>query len=155
MAKSIKNYTSTIPASTSMARIEDMLVEAGARDIHKSYDQNMQCTAIIFVMVVPNVAQPMHFKLPARIDACFEAMWKLYEKGVKRPQDATRKTLREQAARTAWKIIHDWVEMQLTLIQLDQAEPMQVFLPYVYNPGTGETFFEHAKKGSYKLLDNK
>lgn len=138
-----------------MARIEDMLVEAGARDIHKSYNHDRQCDAIIFIMAVPGVAFPMHFKLPAKVDACFEALWKLYCTEVKRPQEATKKTLRDQASRTAWKIIHDWVEVQLTLIQLDQAEAMEIFLPYAYNPSTGDTFYQHAKKGSFKLLENK
>jgi hypothetical protein len=155
MAKTIKNYTSTIPASTSMARIEDMLVEAGARDIHKSYNGERECDAIIFIMAVPGTPLPMHFKLPAKVDACFEALWKLYSQTVKKPSDQMKKTLREQAVKTAWKIIHDWVEIQISLIQLEQAEAMQIFLPYVYNPDSKETFYEHVKKGSFKLLGNK
>lgn len=152
MAKTIKNYTSTIPASTSMARIEDMLVEAGARNIHKSYNNNRECDAIIFVMAVPDNPLPMHFKLPAKVEACYETLWKMYLKTVKKPQEATKATIRKQASMTAWKIIHDWVELQLTLIQLEQAEPMELFLPYVYNPETNETFYEHAKSKGFKQL---
>lgn len=150
----IKNYTSTISASQSMARIEELLVKAGARNIQKSYDDNQQCDAIIFIMVVPGVLQPIHFKLPAKIEACYNALWKIYLKSVKRPQEGTKATIREQASRTAWKIIHDWVAIQITLIELEQAEPMEIFLPYVYNPGTGETFFEHAKSNGFKQLTN-
>jgi hypothetical protein len=154
MAKTIKNYTSGIPASSSMARIEEMLVKAGARDIHKSYNNNMECDAIIFVMIVPGVVQPLYFKLPAKVEACYNALWKIHCKSVKRPQEATKKTIREQSARTAWKIIHDWVELQLTLIELEQAEPMELFLPYVYNPDSKETFFEHARSMGFKQLTN-
>src|SRR4051812_49094918 len=130
MAKTIKNYTSSIPASSSMARIEEMLVRAGARDIHKSYNNNQDCDAIIFVMLVSGLVQPLYFKLPAKIEACYNALWKLHCKTVKRPQQSTQVTIREQAARTAWKIIHDWVDLQLTMIELEQAEPMELFLPY-------------------------
>lgn len=154
MSKTIKNYTSTIPASTSMARIEEMLVKAGARDIHKSYNNNQECDAIIFIMIVPGVVQPLHFKLPAKVEACYNALWKIYCKSVKKPQEATKKTIRDQAGRTAWKIIHDWVDLQLTLIELEQAEPMELFLPYVYNPESKQTFFEHAKASQFKQLNS-
>lgn len=62
------------------------------------------------------------------------------------------KTIKAHAARTAWKIMQDWVDLQLTLIQLDQLEPMEAFLPYVFNPDTGQTFFEHARERSFKQL---
>lgn len=154
MAKTIKNYTSAIPATTSMSRIEEMLVEAGARDFIKSYNNNKECDAIIFVMAVPGVSQPMHFKLPAKVDACYEALWKMYLKTVKKPSDAMKLTIRQQASRTAWKIIHDWVDLQISLIQLEQAEAMEIFLPYVYNPKSKETFYEHAKNKGFKQLTN-
>jgi hypothetical protein len=152
MAKTIKNYTSSIPAATSMGRIEEMLVEAGARDIHKSYNNNQQCDAMIFVMIVPNIPQPLHFKLPAKVEACYDALWKMYCKTVKKPSEAMKETIRAQASRTAWKIMHDWVELQISLIQLEQLESMEAFLPYVYNADTKETFYEHAKNSKFKQL---
>jgi hypothetical protein len=150
--KSIKNHTSSIPASTSMARIEEMLVVAGARDIHKSYDGFGTCNAMIFVMVVPNIPQPLFFKLPAKVDQCRKALWEQYLKTVKKPSKVMEETIKNQAARTAWKIMHDWVELQLSLIQLEQLEPMEAFLPYVYNRDTQQTFYEHAKEKSFKQL---
>lgn len=153
--KTIKNYTSSIPAATSMARIEEMLVEAGARDIHKSYNNNRECDAIIFIISVPNHPVPVHFKLPAKVEACYQALWKMHCKTVKKPAESTKQTIRAQAVRTAWKIQHDWVELQLSLIQLEQAEPMEIFLPYAYNPEAKETFYEHVKKNQFKQLTNK
>jgi hypothetical protein len=80
--KSIKNYTSSVPAATSMARIEEMLVAAGARDIHKSYDGFGSCDAMIFVMAIPNIPQPLYFKLPAKVQQCNDALWSAYIKTV-------------------------------------------------------------------------
>lgn len=143
----LKNYTSTVPAVTSMGKIEQNLVTAGATDISKKYEDGV-CIAITFRMVVNT--QALFFKLPARVEHCFQVLWK----EVKRPQADTKQKTREQAARTAWKIISDWVEIQLSMILLEQALPLQVFLPYVYDPVKEETFFERLEQGGFKLLTN-
>jgi hypothetical protein len=101
----IKNYTSTVPSSTSMARIEKCLVEAGATDISKSYDSNRICSAIKFRMMINNT--PVFFQLPANVDACFKVLWA----EIKRPRPESRNNTLQQAERTAWKIVSDWVEI--------------------------------------------
>lgn len=141
----LKNYTSEVPASRSMARIEECLVRAGATDISKKFEEGI-CRAIRFRMPVNNI--PVFFELPARVDACFKVLWE----EVKRPQKDTRKKIEQQAERTAWKIVSDWTECQLSMIMLEQAEALQVFLPYVWDPAKEETFFEKLKKQNYKAL---
>ena len=44
----IKNYTSTVDAGRSMAKIEELLVEIGATNINKEYT-NKICTDITFL----------------------------------------------------------------------------------------------------------
>lgn len=61
----IKNYTSTVPASRSVARIEDCLVKHGAKNIIKIYDSK-KLTGIAFVVSINGKDIP--FRLPARID---------------------------------------------------------------------------------------
>jgi len=141
----LKNYTSTTPASTSMGKIEKCLVTAGATNISKTYENNI-CTAITFRMVVND--RPLFFQLPARVEACFEVFWK----EVKRPRPDTKVKTREQAERTAWKIICDWVEVQLSMILLEQADALEVFLPYVFNPETNQTFYNQLKDKGFKAL---
>lgn len=145
MALNLKNYTSTVPASTSMATIEKVLVEAGATDISKKYE-NQVCVAIRFRMMVN--LHPLFFELPARVESCFEVLWK----EVKRPQADTKLKIRQQAERTSWKIISDWVLVQLSMIQLEQAELLQVFLPYAYDPTEDKTYFQKIKDGGFKAL---
>lgn len=142
----LKNYTSQVPSSSSMGKIERCLVEAGATDISKKYHEGI-CIAVTFRMMVNDT--PLFFQLPARVEACFNVFWK----EVKRPQPNTRQKTREQAERTAWKIISDWVEVQLSMITLEQATPMQVFLPYVYDPKTEQTFYEKLAQNNFKLLN--
>ncbi len=147
MAINLKNYTSDVPAATSMSRIEQYLVAAGATDISKKY-QDQVCIAIQFRMMIE--LKPVFFKLPARVDACFKVLWA----EVKRPQPGTKEKTMQQAEKTAWKIICDWVQVQLSMIQLQQAELLQVFLPYVMNPHTEQTFYNQIKTGGFKLLEN-
>lgn len=145
MAINLKNYTSDVPAATSMSRIEQYLVAAGATDISKKYEDQV-CIAIQFRMMIE--LKPVFFKLPARVDACFKVLWA----EVKRPQPSTKEKTMQQAEKTAWKIICDWVQVQMSMIQLEQAELLQVFLPYVMNPHTEETFYNTIKTGGFKLL---
>lgn len=141
----LKNYTSEVPAITSMGKIEKSLVEAGATYISKKYEDGI-CIAVRFRMMVN--AQPLFFELPAKVDACFKVLWK----EIKRPQPDTKKRVQQQAERTAWKIINDWVEVQLSMIRLEQAEVLQIFLPYAFNPATEQTFFQQIKQNNYKAL---
>lgn len=142
----LKNYTSTVPSSTSMAKIEKNLVAAGATDISKKY-QDQICTGITFRMLIAG-QMPMFFQLPAKIEPCYKVLWA----EVKRPNSDTKQRVREQAERTAWKIIADWVEIQLSMILLEQAEPLQIFLPYVYDPAREQTFFDRLKENQFKGL---
>lgn len=141
----IKNYTSTTPAITSMGRIERCLVQAGATDISKKYNDGA-CTAITFRMMVN--MHPILFQLPAKIDACFKVFWN----EVKRPKADTKQRIKDQAERTAWKIVCDWVEVQLSMIHLEQAEALEIFLPYAYDPGSDQTFYSKLKEGGFKAL---
>lgn len=141
----LKNYTSEVPAITSMGRIEKCLVEAGATDISKKYEDGV-CRAIRFRMPVNNI--PLFFELPAKVDACFKVLWA----EISRPRPDTRKKTEQQAERTAWKIVSDWVEVQMSMIRLEQAEALQVFLPYVWDPASEQTFYDKLKQTNYKAL---
>lgn len=144
----LKNYTSTVPASTSITRICRALVEAGATDISQKYDPDTKtCIAISFRVVITGHI-PMFFQLPAKVDPCFNVLWK----EVKRPHSDTKKKTMEQAERTAWKIVSDWVDIQLAMLQLQQADLLEVFLPYVYDPAKEKTFYQGLKELNFKGL---
>ncbi|NCT92929.1 MAG: hypothetical protein GXC72_00770 [Chitinophagaceae bacterium] len=144
----LKNYTSSVPAATSILRICKALVEAGATDISQKYDpETKTCIAISFRLVITGQV-PMFFQLPAKVDPCFNVLWN----EVKRPRADSRKKIMEQAERTAWKIVADWVEIQLSMILLEQAEPLQVFLPYVYDPVKQRTFYQSLKDVNFRGL---
>ena len=58
--------------------------------------------------------------------------------------------IRDQASRTAWKLMQDWIEIQVSLIEMRQVEFLQVFLPYVWDGQ--QTYYSYLKEGNFKLL---
>lgn len=143
----LKNYTSTVPADTSISKIERLLVSVGATSISKEY-QDLKLISISFLITQNNNTIP--FKLPARVNQVEDIL----KAEIKRPKSdgSTYRRIKDQAERTAWKIIHDWVEVQISMIKLEQAELMQIFLPYVFNIETGKTYFEALKETGFKQL---
>lgn len=144
---SLKNYTSSVPAERSIAHIERKLVSHGARDVMKRYSEDGRLLAVIFIITIDGNEMP--FKLPARVDACEGILLGMLST---RAQVQTRKKIPEQAERTAWKILSDWVDAQMAMIELAQVEIVEVFLPYAYNRATDQTYFQAMKERGYRAL---
>jgi len=142
----LKNYTSTVSVGRSVQHIEDCLVRHGARNIMKEYDNQKRLAGIAFIIGVEG--RDMPFRLPARAENCE----KILKGAVRRPKEGTYDRIREQAERTAWKIVSDWIDVQMSLIELEQAEFLEIFLPYVYFPESRQTFFQRVKEGGFKML---
>jgi len=143
----LKNYTSTIPAARSVLYIETKLVANGARKIQKEFSVDGRLTGIAFIIEVAGREIP--FKLPARVGECEKVLLSML---APKALEQTRKKVPEQAERTAWKILSDWVEAQMAMIELAQVELMEVFLPYVYDIAREKTFFESLKLNGFKGL---
>jgi hypothetical protein len=143
----IKNYTSTVPASRSVANIERRLVSYGATNIIKRYDDKT-LSEICFVVAVQGKDVP--FKLPAKVDS----VYKVLMRKVRRPRPGTEDRLRDQAERSAWKILADSVDIDLSLIEIGQVEFMEKFLAYaVVNMNTRETLYDRLKGTGFKMLE--
>jgi len=142
----IKNYTSSVPAERSIVQIEKVLIDMGARNIAKEYDGFGKVDSIAFSIKHGEGVIP--FKLPAKR----EPIKKLFLQQYRRPTTAQIKQCEEQAERTAWKNVKEWVELQATMVKLEQVEFMEVFMPYVYSLQSGKTFFEQMKDNNFKQL---
>ena len=143
----LKNYTSTVPAARSIAYIEGKLAQNGAKQTLKTYDDQQRVSGICFM--IPIDGKEISFKLPAKVPEC-EKVLRANLSSRARPE--TIQKVEKQAERTAWKILSDWVEAQMAMIELAQVEVLEVFLPYVFDNQQGKTFFESIKERKYKAL---
>ena len=140
----LKNYTSSVPIERTISRIEQVLAQSGASGITKSYD-NGQLTALCFNVTLPN--KTVSVRLPANHDAVYQSL----RKEIRRPRPGTMEKLRDQAMRTSWKLMQDWVEVQISLIKMQQVDFLQVFLPYVM-VDSHRTFYAAIKEKNYLAL---
>lgn len=140
----LKNYTSSVPVGRTIARIEELLAAAGASNISKQY-RDGKLSTLTFSIETPN-GKEITFRMPADSARVFDFMWK----EISRPRAGTKQALQEQAERTAWKLLQDSLEVEISRLKLQQVEPLQIFLPYVWD---GEkTFYERLKGSGFKQL---
>lgn len=57
---------------------------------------------------------------------------------------------RQQAERTAWKNVHDWVQAQMAIIEAGMVSMDEVFLPYMTD-GRGNTLYQLYQGGQLAL----
>lgn len=138
----ILNYTTQIAVDKTLGEIQRMLAKAGAQATLTEYDDDGHITALSFRMMYQGMV--VSFRLPAQVDRIHV----LLQREADRPKFRTR----EQAIRVAWRIIKDWVEAQLALVAAEQAEMVEVFLPYAQNPKTGNTLFHQLAGNNFKQL---
>lgn len=142
----IKNYTSKVSAERSISRIEKKLVDKGAYNIIKLYE-NKELQGVLFLYRIKG--KETLFKLPARVDKVEKKLMEYYN-NPKTP--SARERIKAQAKRTAWKILNDWIDIQMSLIDLEQLTFMEIFLAHVYDYEKKKTFSEELEEQEYKPL---
>lgn len=137
------NYTTKIDADKTAMEIARCLSMHGAQAVLTEYDeQNGTVTAISFKISLNGTS--MGFKLPCD----WKPVLRILESDGKVPR--TNKT-KEQAVRTAWRIVKDWVEAQMALVETQMVTTAEVFLPYAVMKD-GRTLAQHAQTNPGFLL---
>jgi hypothetical protein len=136
----IKNYTTSVNYQKSLAEIQVKLSMAGATKIMIDNDKNKLPSAISFAINVPTDegVNSIAFKLPMNVNKV--------QKVLQNQKVAPRYRTTEHAYNVGWKIIRDWVDSQLAIIETELVELPEVFLPYITDGN--RTFYE-------KLVDSK
>lgn len=158
----LKNYTSDVPPSETLHAIEKVLIKCGAAGIQKEYAPFPVGTVAAVSFQIETPSGKISIRLPVDINRAHEALWRDYVGDDKTNHNDTevwsnprkrkyKKDFTQQAERTAWKITRDWVEVQMSMIQLKQADVLQVFLPYVIT-GSGQSVYALVQGGGFAGL---
>lgn len=136
----ILNYTTQVSATKTTGEIVQILTKAKAREVSFEYDTDGDPVAIKFA--IEFLENPVWYRLAPNWEGVLAAM--------KRDKVPTRYKNGTQAFRVGWRIIKDSIEAQMAIVQSNQGEVAEVFLPYAYD-GT-QTFFQMFKEGKQKQL---
>lgn len=144
----LKNYTSA--GRNTFDKIQQILSLHGATKVMFDY-QNGKVIAITFGLEIDG--KTMGFRLPALVENVVEILYGGEDRWGRKKKitDAQR----EQAYKTAWANIRDWIDAQLALVATQQVKIQTVFLPYLIMKD-GRTLAENVESNpSFLLGDGK
>ena len=134
----IKNYSASASMGSIFESIQSALATHHAKRIQMDYDDTGRAIGIQFVLEIHG--HLWTFRLPARI----EHVARLVKEAVRSTGSGiSEQRLADQAYRTAWANIRDWVEAQMALIDSGMVKTEEVFLPYLLlDQATNTTLFD-------------
>lgn len=133
----ILNYTTKVDVYTTIGAIQGALVKHGAKKIMQDYDDAGRIAAICFAIDTPGGIRGI--KLPANAAAVQAVL-----------QRQKVKCDYEQAERVAWRIIKDWVEAQMAILESQMVQMDEIFLPYMVDK-QGQTLYAAYQTGRLML----
>ncbi len=141
----ILNYTTTVDAFKTVSEIEYNLMKHKAKSIMKEYNGE-QIVALSFL--IDTGRQQIPVKLPVKINECYEIL-----KREKKNGSRNVKATMDQAERTAWRILKDWVAAQMALLDIEMVKFEEIFLPYIVDT-SGRTMFERLEQQQFLIEVN-
>ncbi len=138
----ILNYTTAISTEKTAAEIQKKLSVSKAQAVMSEYDDNAVMSAMSFRIMTPHGM--ILFRLPANTDGVYQSL-------VNSDKVPRKLKTKEQAAKVAWRILKDWVEAQLAIVDAEMADITEVFLPYAQGQD-GKTIYQALKQGGFKML---
>lgn len=139
----ILNYTTTVDSFKTVSEIEYILMKHKAKSIMKNYDGET-ITGLSFL--IDTGLQQIPVRLPVKVDECLKVLKKEKRENPRKQIKDTK----EQAERVAWRILKDWVEAQMALLDIEMVRFEEIFLPYI-EVNNGQTIYERLKEQQFLL----
>lgn len=129
------NYTTQIEAVKTVGEIQGILAGHGAKSIKTDYSNDGQVEALSFLVLTP------HGEVGIRLPIDPDAVLKVLTQQNRLRKVPKRYINRAQAVRVAWRIVKDWVQAQMAILETEMVKIEQIFLPYVITD-SGKTLYE-------------
>ena len=126
--------TTKIDAAKTAGEIMRVLVASGARQIASEYNAAGEIKGLRFSINASGC--DLAFALPIRVDALLKHF----------------RNDKAQANRVAWRQLLRWVQAQLAMIEVGMVRAEEVYVPYMLQPGTGQTLFEVMSASKFKQI---
>lgn len=140
------NYSTTIPASKTAAEIQRILAQNGTRQILTEFDDQQRISAVLFRIDGPG-GEALSFRLPVDTGATYKVLLKQYNNG----EVPRRYADEEHARRVAWRIIKDWLQAQMALLETEMVKMEEIFLPYLIVGKDKKTLYQAMKENQFLL----
>ena len=131
------NYTTKVDVYTTLGAIQGQLVKHGAKKIMQDYDDQGHISSLSFLINTPSGMRGI--RLPANVEAVHKVLAK-----------QKVRCDRDQAERVAWRIVKDWVEAQMAILESEMVQMDEIFLPYMVN-NDGQTLFQAYRNNQLML----
>ena len=138
----ILNYTTTVDAFKTVSEIEYILMKHNAKSIMKNCNGE-SITGLSFL--IDTGSQQVPVRLPVKVDECLKVLQREKQRGTK-----NIKATREQAERVEWRILKDWIEAQMALLDIEMVKFEEIFLPYI-ELQCGQTIYEKLEQKQFLL----
>jgi|SRR6185312_761198 len=125
VSKGPLNYTTSVSASKTAHECIDRLAQHGVRRIMQSYDDRGHVNGLAFE--IETRWGWRQYELPVNVAGVHKVLYRAWDDGkIKRIY-----TSMDQAERTAWRVLKDWLEAQLALIEAGVSELSEIMLPWM------------------------
>lgn len=137
--------TTSVPAGKTIGEITALLVRSGATQIMTTYD-NGKPAGVKWSMRLYGI--DVWFRLPVKVESVFKVMLK----SRRNTTNAQRQALQQQAERVAWRQLLAWVQVQIAMVHLEQADYGQVFFPYLLDAAE-QTAWDAFKSQKFPAIE--
>ena len=137
------NYSTKISVHRTVGEIIELLVSKGAEEVKITYGATGQPIGLAWSMNTAHMGVK-YFALPCNVDTVYERLT------TQRVMVTSPQARMEQANRTAWRILKDWVEAQMALLETGMVQVEQIFLPYMLTEG--QTLYQYLAAGHHRDL---
>lgn len=127
------NYSTSVAVEKTVGEIQSILSRHKCRGVQTRYSETGEITALAFTLQTDFGER--EYAMPVNVEGVAQTL--KVEKNAGRlnglPWNVIEHapSLRAQAARVAWRILKDWLEAQLAIVQSRSVTFEQVMLPYM------------------------